>query len=205
MKTKITSLVAVLLVTGVLLLAFNSFDAAEPARTKPATPVQFTAEGQLLRPRDYRSWVYVGTPLTPNDMNEGAAAFPEFHSVYIDPGSYQEYLQTGRWREGTVMIKELISVGAKESSSGKGYFMGEFLGLEASIKSKDRFPNEPGNWAYFSFTSLNGEPPKPQVARSLTAACNACHGETARDDYVFTQHYPILRAAKGAGHYPENR
>lgn len=30
--------------------------------------------GELERPTDYREWVYVGTPVTPNDMNEGKAA-----------------------------------------------------------------------------------------------------------------------------------
>ncbi len=43
------------------------------------------------------------------------------------------------------MIKELISVGAREATSGKGYFMGNFRGLEASIKSSKRSKDEPGN------------------------------------------------------------
>ena len=33
-------------------------------------------EGELQRPTGYREWVYVGTPVTPNDMNGGKAAFP---------------------------------------------------------------------------------------------------------------------------------
>jgi len=40
------------------------------------------ANGKLDRPTGYREWVYVGTPVTPNDMNNGKAAFPEFHNVY---------------------------------------------------------------------------------------------------------------------------
>ena len=32
-----------------------------------------------------------------------------------------------------------------------------------------------------------------------TAACAACHTAAAADDMVFTQYYPILRAAKDAG------
>ena len=41
------------------------------------------------------------------------------------------------------MIKELTIVGAKEASSGKGYFMGDFTGLETSIKDSKRFKVEP--------------------------------------------------------------
>ena len=46
----------------------------------------------------------------------------------------------------------MTGVGSKAATSGKGYFMGDFIGLEATIKSKREFPDEPGNWAYFSFT-----------------------------------------------------
>jgi len=31
--------------------------------------------------------MYVGTPLTPNDLNDGRARFPEFHVVSMDPES----------------------------------------------------------------------------------------------------------------------
>jgi len=164
------------------------------------------ANGELVRPIDYRTWVYVGTPLTPNDMNNGKAAFPEFHNVYIDPASYKEYKKTGTWREGTILIKELVSVGSKAAVSGNGYFMGNFIGLEATIKSKEQFPDEPGNWAYFSFTNPTEGILAATGKAFKTNQCNGCHNASAGDDFVFTQHYPVLRAAKGVGEdvTPEN-
>ena len=87
----------------------------------------------------------MGTPVTPNDMNNGKAAFPEFHNVYIDPLSSDHWKATGTWREGTILVKELINVGTKAAVSGNGYFMGEFIGLEATVKSSIHFPDEPGN------------------------------------------------------------
>jgi len=104
--------------------------------------------GELQRPVGYREWIYVGTPLTPNDMNDGHAAFPEFHNVYIDPQSWAHWKETGEFREGTILIKELVTVGSKAAVSGNGYFQGEFIGLEATIKSSEHFPDEPGNWVY---------------------------------------------------------
>jgi hypothetical protein len=96
------------------------------------------------------------------------------------------------------MIKELISVGAKKAASGNGYFMGDFIGLEAEIKDSKRFPKEPGYWAYFSFTDP-GKPYKAKAKAEQTAACNTCHEQNAADDWVFTQYYPILRAVKAKG------
>jgi len=157
---------------------------------------KFDKEGNLVRPEGFREWVYVGTPLTPNEMNEGKAPFPEFHSVYIDPASWKHYKKTGKFRDGTILVKELISVGSKEAPSGKGYFMGEYLGLEATVKDSKRYAKEPGHWAYFSFTAGHGEPLKDKAPALPTSACNTCHDANAAEDWVFTQFYPVLRAAK---------
>lgn len=199
LKTIILGVAAAALLAGCQPAASSSADTANKSYFSIST------DGTLLRPENYRSWVYVGTPLTPNDMNNGKAAFQEFHNVYIDPVSYGHYKKTGDWREGTILMKELVDVGSKAAVSGNGYFMGDFIGLEATIKSAKHFPNEPGNWAYYSFTNhdtgILAADAKPFAAES----CNSCHEGSAQDDFVFTQYYPILTSAKGFGSgTPEN-
>lgn len=186
------------LITTVALLGQSSLFAQDA--------YQLNERGEMIRPTDYRTWVFVGAPITPNDLNDGKAAFPEIHNVYIDPTSYAEYKATGKFREGTVLIKELVSLGTKTAESGNGYFSGEFLGLEALVKSKNNFAKEPGNWSFFSFTNPKTGVLKANAAAMSTGACNSCHGATGADDYVFTQYYPVLRAAKGVGRtvIPEN-
>jgi hypothetical protein len=189
-RMEISACLAVLVSVAVL---FFVLDGAAAPPTNPTPPVKFTEDGKLMKPDGYRKWVYVGTPLTPNDLNGGEAPFPEFHAVYIDPESFAHYEKTGKFRDGTVMIKELVGVGAREATSGKGYFMGEFTGLEASIKDSKRFKDEPGNWAYFSFGHTY--PLKAMAAKNAVASCNQCHQTSAADDYVFTQFYPVLRTS----------
>jgi len=155
--------------------------------------------GELQRPSGYREWVYVGTPLTPNDMNDGKAAFPEFHNVYIDPKSWSHWKKKGEFRDGTILMKELVAVGSKAAVSGQGYFQGDFLGLEATIKSKKHFPNEPGNWGYYSFSTPDHSSLNKTAKAFPAASCNACHAASAADDFVFTQYYPILSAGKAKG------
>jgi hypothetical protein len=155
--------------------------------------------GELQRPTGYREWVYVGTPVTPNDMNDGKAAFPEHHNVYIDPQSWAHWKETGEFRENTILIKELVSVGSKAAVSGNGYFQGDFIGLEATIKSKKHFPDEPGNWAYYSFSNPDLKTLATEAKPFPAASCNGCHAGAAADDWVFTQYYPVLRAGKGTG------
>ena len=184
---------SVLVMVGVI-FAVLPISAAE----KKSTAVKFNKEGDLIRPEGYREWVYVGCPITPNDLNDGKAAFPEFHSVYINPHSFEVYQKTGKFPDGTVMIKELVSVGAKKAPSGNGYFMDGFYGLECAVKDSKRFPNEPGHWAYFSFTNP-GHPPNAKTKEKPTAECNPCHEQNAAEDWVYTQFYPVLRAAKAKG------
>jgi hypothetical protein len=204
--------VILLATAGVAGVVFLVLTGQGVAGQHEGSAAKFDADGNLLRPTGYREWVFVGTPLTPNDMNGGMAPFPEFHAVYIDPDSWAHYKKTGEFRDGTILVKELISVGSKQATSGVGYFMGEYLGLEAAVKSKAHFPDEPGNWAYHSFTTPGspmegdemrkqihaGAPLKEKAKAFPTAVCAACHVASAGEDMVFTQFYPVLRAAKAA-------
>jgi hypothetical protein len=190
----IAAIAAVAMIGGLSYLLTGAGESPASAQDKaPAAPVEFTADGKIKQPVGYRKWVYIGTPVTPNDMNDGEASFPEFHEVYMDPESFAHYEKTGKFRDGTVLIKELSSVGSKEAPSGKGYFQGEFTGLEAAIKDSKRFRDEPGSWGYFSFG--HEYPLKKEVAKGAVVACNDCHQKNAKTDWVFSQYYPVLRAA----------
>ncbi len=197
--TIIKNLMLPVLATGVILAAGTLAPTAHAAPAK----AKFTSDGAVKMPVNWREWVYVGTPLTPNALNGGAAAFPEFHNVYVEPKAYKHFAKTGEWANGTQIVKELVSVrendndpntGASMEVSGQGYFMGEFIGLELTIKDTKRYSDQPGGWAYFSF----GHQPQPYnaTAEAFPAeACNACHAANAEGDFVFTQFYPVLRAA----------
>ncbi len=173
-------------------LATQARDADSQCAQKKAA-ASYDAEGELIRPADHREWVFVGAYVTPNEMNYGKAAFPGFHNVYIDPASFSAYKQTGEFADGTVILKELVAVGGKRMDSGNGYFQGEFMSLEAMVKDRQRFDDEPGGWAFYRF----GEAPNYESTgtRMKTESCNTCHSG-ANEDYVFTDTYPVLRAGK---------
>jgi hypothetical protein len=155
---------------------------------------RYDADGQLIRADGWREWVFIGTPLTPNALNDGKAAFPEFHNVYIDPVAYAHFVKTGQFPNGTMIAKELLSIGATQAVSGNGYFQGEFQGLEFAVKDTERFPKEPGGWTYYDF---GHRLPYVTTAKAhATEACAACHQAAADYDMVFIQYYPVLKAAR---------
>ena len=113
-----------------------SKDGSLPAR-KRYLP-EYTASGDLILPKNFNEWVFVGSPLTPNALNDGKANFPEFHNVYIEPGSYEIYKKTGEFPEGTIFFKELQLAlpadnpdGSRTEPSGRRYFPGKLNGAAA--------------------------------------------------------------------------
>ena len=188
---------ATALVLAAFYLLFIQIDASQAAGN-PMYQARFNSSGALIRPAGWREWIFVGSPLTPNSLNGGNAAFPEFHSVYIDPESWAHYKKTGKFREGTMFAKELTLVGDTSGTSGIGFFNGALQGFEIAHKDSKRYSKDSDGWAYYSF----GHQPEPyaDTAKAFpNAACANCHTAAAAEDMVFTQYYPILNAAKGAG------
>jgi Cytochrome P460 len=176
------------------------------AADKNVVAPEFKANGEVKIPQGWREWVFIGAPLTPNALNDGAAPFPEFHNVYIEPTAFEHWKKTGTFANGTQIAKELLLIRQKDKDdmnkdgstaevSGVGYFQGEFVGLELTVKDTSRYSKEPGGWAYFSF-GHSGLPYKQTASAFPTDSCNACHEAAAEDDFVFTQFYPILKSAK---------
>ena len=67
---------SILVVAG--MFCWGSAVYADPGADFPKP--SYNDKGEMIRPDiSYREWVYVGTPLTPNDLNNGNASFPEFH------------------------------------------------------------------------------------------------------------------------------
>ena len=159
----------------------------------------FDSNGRLQLPTGYRRWVFVGAPLTPNGLNNGKAGFPEYHHVYVEEKNLDVYLKTGSFPEGTVIVKELTRVldptfpdGSRTEPSGRGYFNGEFNGMDVTVKDSKRFANTNG-WGFFNF----GHHPLPyaESAKEASAAeCAGCHAAfVAKTDMTWVQFYPMLR------------
>jgi hypothetical protein len=177
---------------------------------KPAAAAQseksiavFDSDGKLELPTGFRAWVFVGAPLTPNGLNDGKANFPEYHHVYVEKKNVDAYLKTGEFPEGTVIVKELTRVlnptfpdGSRKEPSGRGYFNGEYNGIDVTVKDSQRFAKTNG-WGFFTF----GHHPLPygaSAAEKPVTECAGCHlANVAATDMTWIQFYPLLRDKKG--------
>ena len=119
--------------------------------------------------------------------------------MYIEKHNVDAYRKTGSFPEGTVIVKELTRVlnptfpdGSRTEPSGRGYFNGEYNGMDVTVKDSKRFAKT-NDWGFFNF----GHRPWPleeSAADAPAAECAACHiSFVAKTDMTWVQFYPLLR------------
>jgi hypothetical protein len=147
---------------------------------------QFRGE-KLIRPDGYDRWPVVGTSIGLSYAESVDGSGPgAFHRIYMNPSAYDTFKRTRTFPEGTTFVLEIHEAAQKVSSARGGYFEGERIALEASVKDRKRFPS---GWAYFGFE--NGA--LSSAFANPDSLCHSCHVKHGQIDSVFVQFYPTLR------------
>jgi hypothetical protein len=164
-----------------------------PARAQAPAPdgPQYTADGRLVRPLDYREWVFVtsGLGMTYGPAQPAAGRPPLFDNVFVTRAAYREFMRTGTWPDKTMFILELRAADENVSINNGGRTQGTMRAMEAAVKDVQRFPE--GGWGYFSFDGTSGLADSASPLPS-TASCYACHKNSTAVDNTFVQFYPTL-------------
>lgn len=161
------------------------------AQTRAAEGPTYSSSGQLIRPADYRQWVYVtsGLGMTYGPAQAEAGRPPLFDNVFVTREAYREFLRSGTWPDKTMFILEIRRADANVSINNGGQTQGEVVAIEAAVKDQGRFSD--GGWGYFTFDSAQGlvDTAAPLPA---TASCYSCHKAHTAVDNTFVQFYPTL-------------
>ena len=184
MKLRTLVLAGALAATG--LATAGAALTAEAPRVGPAT---YTADGKLILPADYRTWVYLTSGLDMSYAEGAAPANSAFDNVFVDREAYAAFQKTGAWPEGTVMALEIRAAGGQASINKAGKFQtGAVRASEFHVKDSARFKGD--GWAFFGFRGDNL--PQARIAADSPAGCHACHDAHAAVDTTFVQFYPTL-------------
>ncbi len=168
-----------------------------PSEQATATMVvpRYDASGELLRPDNFHSWVFVGASIGLSYSKESGESGPgQFHNVYVQPEAYQQYTSTGKFPEKTMFVMPVYDPAQKVSINKHGYFEGELVDLDVSVKDREHFPE---GWAYFNFSGEEGKL-RDKAKAFPKPMCFECHQAHGADDNVFVQFYPVLRHASHA-------
>ena len=99
----------------------------------------------LVRPANYREWVFLGAGL--GMTYDASAAGTTFTNVFVNPAAYRGFMNTGRWPDKSVFVLEFRASATEAPPNTTGRFQTRLVGIEAEVKDA-RFPD---GWAFYNF------------------------------------------------------
>ncbi len=148
---------------------------------------QYTNDGMMRLPANYREWVFLSSGLAMTYGPAGqtnAQGNPRFDNVFVSPAAYKSFLKTGTWPDKTTMVLEIRDSDSHVSINTGGRVQTSLAAIEVHVKDMARFK---GGWAFFGFD-------KSDKAKLIPASanCYSCHAEHGAVDTTFVQFYPTL-------------
>jgi hypothetical protein len=150
------------------------------------TSLAYGSDGKMLRPENYRSWVFLSSGFDMSYTDSGEAKAHVFNNVFVNREAYDAFLKTGAWPDKTVLVLETRGGSADDPVLKRGQFQaGLPNGVDAHVKDATK-----GGWGFYGF----GKEATSATMIPKSASCYSCHADNARTDTTFTQFYPELAA-----------
>jgi len=153
---------------------------------------QYDSDSALRLPPNYRRWTLVGTSLGLS-YNEDVPKRVGFNHTLMEPTAYDHFVETGEFREGTMLALLVRGADADAMPARHGQFASEVFAVELAVKDSSRVEE---GWAYYDF---RGGDRARTLAQPFpkSRGCYTCHVDHAARDNVFLQFYPLLADAAG--------
>ena len=159
---------------------------------------QYDEKGQLLRPADYREWMFLSAGYGMN-YSPGPDSHEMFTNVFAQRWAYDEFVKSGKWPEQSMFVIDERDAASRSSINQKGHYQTDLMGLAVEVKDA---AHNPDKWAYYAFNAEG----KAAEAMPKGNGCYACHDAHAAVEHTFVQFYPTLKpVAKKFGTYNEAR
>jgi hypothetical protein len=144
--------------------------------------------GNIRKPADFRdNYQPLGTFMVLDPKGN------EMHMTYATPGAAENYRKTGKFVDGTVLVKEVMGTEHAPMTTGDAHWASHTKVWFVMIKDeKGRYPGNPlwgDGWGWALFSS---DAPDKQVATDYKKDCLGCHIPARTTDWVYVQGYPAL-------------
>ena len=145
--------------------------------------------GIIRKPADYRDRYQALGVFSVVDYNNDT----EMHYTYASPGTAENYRKTGKFADGTVLVKEVFASDHAQLTTGDAHWAtGTKVWFVMMKDDKGRYPGNPlwGNgWGWALYKS---DAPDKQVATDYKKDCLGCHVPAKATDWIYVQGYPVL-------------
>ena len=150
-------------------------------------------KGDITIPKDFRSWQFLGTWAVATDEDDEVGS-KGFHNVYTQPETVSAFRSTGKFPDGAVLVKELLTATTNTMTTGEVSHATETEGWFIMIKdTQGRFKGNPlwgDGWGWALF---NADGPATTVTEDYKDDCISCHVPAQKDDWIYLRGYPALK------------
>jgi Cytochrome P460 len=184
------------IVAVLVVLAMKNAVVGKPRPLATATSLdvmpRYDPDRNLVLPDDYRRWVLIGSSLGLSYSEGGQGGHQMFNTTLMEPSAYQHFVETGTFREGTMLALIGQGIGTNATPARQGQFATDVHTVEMAVKDSKRVPE---SWAYYAFGGPMTGGYRSTAAPQPKANCFNCHAEHAARDNVFVQFYGLLNDA----------
>jgi hypothetical protein len=152
-------------------------------------------KGGISLPDDFRkNMAHLGSWFVPDGEASG------FHDVYTGSETIEAFRETGKFPDGSVLVKELRASKSGAYTTGKGvsHATTEIKQWFVMIKdSQNRFASDNNNWGDgWGWALYKPDDLKRNVSTNYKLDCLGCHVPARANDWVYTEAYPSLLPLK---------
>jgi hypothetical protein len=150
------------------------------------------ATGNLHVPDGYRAtYRFLGSWAVEAARGQGPK---ELHLVYASPGAIDAYRESGRFPDGTVLVKEVFRAATGQMTTGtvshaeslKGWFV--MMKGEGGRYAGNKLWGDGWGWSWF-----NSDNPAKTTSTSYKTDCIGCHVPARASDWIYVSGYPVLK------------
>lgn len=148
-------------------------------------------EGNISLPKDFeKTFVHVGTVAV--DSKDGPVN--SLHMTYTRPQDLAAFEKNGKFSDGAVLVKTVANVTKEKLTTGQTSYQKDVDVWFVMIKDeKERFPNNDLWGSGWGWGLFDGSDRNEQIASDYRSECRTCHIPAKKNDWVFTQCYPLLK------------
>ena len=150
------------------------------------------AKGDIRVPENYRTlYQALGSWAIAADSGRGSK---EMHAVYASRGAIDAYRESGRFPDGTVLVKEVFGTSTNGMTTGTVSHADKLSGWFVMVKDgKDSHPGNPlwgdgWGWSWF-----DADEPRRTTSTNYKSDCQGCHVPAQSTDWIYVEGYPALR------------
>ena len=138
------ALTLAMIVWAVVIGTRGAVVAEQVAETRSPVMPQYDTERKLRLPSGYRQWILVGQSLGLS-YSEGQGGHQMFNTTLMEPTAYRHFVETGEFRDGTMLALILQGIGTNATPARQGQFATDVHVVEMAVKDTGRVPE---GWAY---------------------------------------------------------